>query len=98
MHTPLTYIDISHIADHLGCRDDIIWFHQIGHHHPDNPCPEADAYLKDTNGAAVPLWLAARTQEWEVWNNRRKLLARQGPRNPGPISHPPENTEPKEHP
>jgi hypothetical protein len=98
MHTPLTYIDISHIADHLGCRDDIIWFHQSGHHDPDNPCPEADAYLKNTDSTVAPLWLAARTQEWEEWNDRRKFLAKRGPDHPGTVWRPPEDTEPEEHP
>jgi len=79
MHTPPTYIDISHIAEHLECRDDIIWYHQRLYHDPDNPCPEADAYLKDTNDTTAPLWLATRTREWEEWNRRRKRLARRPP-------------------
>lgn len=83
MHTSPTYIDIPHIADHLGCRDDIIWFHQHRTQNPDNPCPEADAYLVDTNGTVAPLWLATRTPEWEEWNRHRKLLQKKAPRRAG---------------
>lgn len=86
MHTSPTYIDISHIADHLGCRDDIIRFHHHLHHDLDNPCPEVDAYLRTTDDVA-PLWLAARTGEWEEWNRRRKRLARRQPKNSEPEEH-----------
>jgi hypothetical protein len=87
MHTSPTYIDISHLAEHLRCRDDIIWFHQRLHRDPDNPCPEADAYLKNTSGTVAPLWLATRTGEWEEWNRRRKRLARQQLKNSEPEEH-----------